>query len=310
MSERKYPLLFFFIYMFIGSLIINFILVSMLTGHRRICQTPIRLWAKAKSETPAHETPSDKQASTTHKNKIVPESAASDAVQNTTTPGESPNGEVLIKGVDVAHYQGHIQWDKVKQEGRLFSYFKATEGTSMIDTTFVRHWRHSGQGNMIRGAYHFFYPDSDPVRQANHFIKMVKPYLDDNSMPPFIDVETRPEKTTSKEAFAQNVLSWIKTVEKGLQRRVMIYTNEYIGNTYLSGTEFSKYPLFIAYPDLRGPLNPRQARIPKAWKKFTFWQYTQTPDIEGIVGRVDHDVFNGTEQDLLVFIKNTHLSTN
>jgi GH25 family lysozyme M1 (1,4-beta-N-acetylmuramidase) len=36
-----------------------------------------------------------------------------------------------LKGVDVSHYQGTINWSTVKSNGVSFAYIKATEGTSM-----------------------------------------------------------------------------------------------------------------------------------------------------------------------------------
>jgi len=41
------------------------------------------------------------------------------------------------QGIDVSHWQGTIDWKKVKSQGVAFAYIKATEGTSKA--TFMKH---------------------------------------------------------------------------------------------------------------------------------------------------------------------------
>ena len=41
------------------------------------------------------------------------------------------------KGIDVASYQGNVDWGKVKALGYTFAYIKATEATSKGDGTLV-----------------------------------------------------------------------------------------------------------------------------------------------------------------------------
>ena len=35
-----------------------------------------------------------------------------------------------VRGVDVSHYQGNIDWDQLEAQGIQFAYIKATEGSS------------------------------------------------------------------------------------------------------------------------------------------------------------------------------------
>ena len=39
----------------------------------------------------------------------------------------------MIPGIDVSHYQGTIDWAKVKASGVQFAYIKATQGASFVD---------------------------------------------------------------------------------------------------------------------------------------------------------------------------------
>ena len=61
-----------------------------------------------------------------------------------------------VKGVDVSHYQGEIDWRALRQNGVRFAYIKATEGASLRDPRFTENWRRSHDAGMVRGAYHYF----------------------------------------------------------------------------------------------------------------------------------------------------------
>ena len=42
------------------------------------------------------------------------------------------------QGIDVSHYQGHINWEEVAQDKTIsFVYVKATEGASLVDDCYV-----------------------------------------------------------------------------------------------------------------------------------------------------------------------------
>lgn len=293
MNGIRHVLLYVIGSLLVCSIIVNFIWVSLLADHLDFCRI------------------------TNNPNSLInskPQHGNKDSVLN-NIPAELPENKTpdskrsLVYGIDVSHYQGRINWDEVKAQGRVFSYFKATESLG-VDTTFARHWRHSGRSDIIRGAYHFFNPNVSGAKQAVHYLNIVKSRIDDTSLPPALDVETAAVGNMTVEEYANNVLNWLEKVEQALKRTPVIYTNDYIGNKYLLGKEFEKYPLWVASPYLGSEFNPAHAKIPKAWKGFTFWQYSQKFDIKGIHHTVDHDVFIGTEQDLLDFIKSTHLSTN
>ena len=77
--------------------------------------------------------------------------------------------DYAIQGIDVSHYQGSINWTSVKNSGKTFAFCKATEGTTYTDPTFATNWAAMKNVGLIRGAYHFGHPGSDPISQANRF---------------------------------------------------------------------------------------------------------------------------------------------
>ena len=50
-----------------------------------------------------------------------------------------------VKGVDVSHHQGGIDWRALRASGVRFAYIKATEGAHFRDPRFAENWRRSGE---------------------------------------------------------------------------------------------------------------------------------------------------------------------
>src|SRR5580765_6643007 len=75
-----------------------------------------------------------------------------------------------VTGIDVSHYQGTVDWAKVAASGRKFGIAKATEGTGYVDASFAANWAAMANAGVIRGAYHYFHANLDPVTQAQHFV--------------------------------------------------------------------------------------------------------------------------------------------
>ena len=79
-----------------------------------------------------------------------------------------------IRGIDVSDYQPIVDWQAVARSGISFAVIKSTEGESFVCKVFPSYWEQTKANGLIRGAYHFFKPDSDPIKQAYHFLKIVK----------------------------------------------------------------------------------------------------------------------------------------
>lgn len=65
-----------------------------------------------------------------------------------------------IHGIDISHYQGDIDWDRLRGgmiEGcpLRFIMIKSTEGSSRMDSKFRDNFRQAREYGYIRGAYHF-----------------------------------------------------------------------------------------------------------------------------------------------------------
>ena len=55
-----------------------------------------------------------------------------------------------IQGLDVARYQGRIDFDKARAGGTHFVYMKSTEGKDYIDPNFRENWQRARQAGVAR----------------------------------------------------------------------------------------------------------------------------------------------------------------
>lgn len=199
-----------------------------------------------------------------------------------------------IRGIDVSHYQGRIDWDVLRHadlngEPVRFVIMKATEGTDFLDEFYNENMPKAKKAGFICGAYHFFLPSESPSQQAQYFINNVK--LANGDFPPVLDIEHTGNLT--KQQIRDAALEWLTLVEKEYDVKPIIYTNYKFKMTYLNEPVFNQYPYWIAhyYVDslqYKGP-----------WR---LWQYTDNGTLDGITGTVDFNIYNGSMYDLHKFL--------
>lgn len=190
-----------------------------------------------------------------------------------------------IHGIDISKYQSIIAWEEVKamkvrniQLG--FAFIKATEGIGNTDPQFKRNWKKTKENNIIRGAYHFFIGSKDGRMQAENFIDKVE--LEPGDMPPVLDAEQLNGVPTVQ--MKKEMKKWLDIVENHYGVKPIIYTNVDFYNRNL-GTEFDRYPLWVAHY-----YQTEQPRIKRGW---VFWQHSDEGRVNGIVSKVDFNVFGG-----------------
>jgi len=190
-----------------------------------------------------------------------------------------------IHGIDVSKYQSIVAWEEVKamkvKEIQLgFAFIKATEGIANTDPNFKRNWKKAKDNEIIRGAYHFFIGSKDGRMQAENFIDKVE--LEPGDMPPVLDVEQLNGNSSTE--FKKEIKEWLDIVENHYGVKPIIYTNVDFYKRNL-GAEFDDYPLWVAhYYQLQQP------RINRGW---SFWQHSDEGRVNGIINKVDFNVFNG-----------------
>ena len=196
-----------------------------------------------------------------------------------------------IRGIDISHYQGKINWEKlsnaqIEHSPIRFVMIKATEGSTQIDDCFQDNFKNARDYGFIRGAYHFWSNKSSARDQARFFLKNV--HLKDGDLPPVLDVENKPENM-SVEDFQREILTWMHIVEDKYHVKPILYTYYKFKNQYLNTPVFDDYPYWIAhyYVD--------EIEYEGDWK---FWQHTDAGRLPGIKGTVDFNLYNGSYYDL------------
>lgn len=192
-----------------------------------------------------------------------------------------------IHGIDVARYQGDIDWASVYRAGVSFAFIKATEGGDFIDPMFKDHWRESKRAGVRRGAYHYFYFCRPAEEQARWFIRNVP--RDSSALPHVLDMEWNHMSPTCRlrpdgETVRREADRFLDILETHYGRRPLVYTTvDFFADTgigRLRGTEFW----------LRSVAgHPRQVYPGAFW---TFWQYSGTGLVPGVKGPVDLNVFH------------------
>ena len=189
-----------------------------------------------------------------------------------------------IFGFDVSEYQDKIDWENLGKVEDTFSlsfvFIRATAGKDRVDSKFTRNWEGAKKKGLLRGAYHYYRPNENSIKQADNFIKTVT--LKQGDFPPVLDIEQLP-KTQSIDSLKVGLKRWLTKIEKHYNVKPIIYSGESYYTDFLK-KEFSEYPFWIANYNF--------------WKKnpdedWLLWQFTEKAQVEGVKGMIDLNVFNG-----------------
>lgn len=195
-----------------------------------------------------------------------------------------------VHGIDVSHYQGDIDWEILRANKETdfplhFIFMKATEGGDHGDDTFKSNFNKARDYGFIRGAYHFFTPKTDALKQADFFIRTVK--LKSGDLPPVLDVELSGNR--SKGELQKSIKRWLDRVEAHYGVKPILYTSYKFKTRYLNDSLFNEYPYWIAHYYVDSV---------KYEGKWHFWQHTDIGTVPGINHDVDLNVFNGSLHEL------------
>lgn len=205
---------------------------------------------------------------------------------------DNPQG-YNVRGIDISHHQGKIDWDKLRREGLIddvpvrFIMVKATEGSNLVDKCYSYNFKNARDYGYVRGAYHFWSNLSGAETQAYNFINNVD--LVPGDLPPVLDVEQASKKISNNE-LRDSLVRWLTIVEDHYGVKPIIYTYKKFKKKHLTDTIFNSYPHWIAHYyvdslDYSG--------------KWHFWQHTDCGKMPGIEELVDLNIFNGSYEQLL-----------
>jgi lysozyme len=191
-----------------------------------------------------------------------------------------------VRGIDVSHHQGPIDWVRVRASGQIFAFIKATEGADFRDTRFSQNWQDARARGLVTGAYHYFTFCSPGAAQADNFLA-VAPLVaahDESALPLAVDVE-----------FTGNCVGWESVDEIRRELRAFVQRVQ---------ARVGKPPLLYTTEEVRLELIPIELHAHPYWLRslwgepggaaeLQFWQYSDTGSVPGIAGDVDLNVFMG-----------------
>jgi lysozyme len=205
-------------------------------------------------------------------------------------PNQPPRSRYPLRGVDVSHHNGTIDWRAVAADGYEFAYIKATEGATFRDPRFSTNWKAAGQAGIIRGAYHFFSPHSSGNRQAEHYIRTVP--REGGCLPPVIDAEFDADRTRlTLDQFLAELRVLSGRLEQYYGSAPILYTTPQFHTGFLKGRPVAR---LWARAVITWPSEEAQG--------WLFWQYSSCGRVQGIAGRTDLNVFHAGRSELAALL--------
>lgn len=187
-----------------------------------------------------------------------------------------------VRGLDLSHHNGRIRYDEL--DSLDFVFLKATEGTSVTDKTFEKHYSEFREKEIAIGVYHFFRFDIDGKVQAKHFLSQIagKKF----QIPLVVDVEQDNNPIVSPEKVVNRLHAFMNEVKKRTGLKPIIYTNG-IGYSDFISDDFNDHTLWLSATNTWRPM----------MTGCTFWQFNTEADLSAITHNVDLNVFRGTREE-------------
>ena len=183
-------------------------------------------------------------------------------------------GGISLKIIDVSEFQGHIEWEKVKNsiDGVILRCGYGGDYKAQDDSTFKYNADMCTKLNIPFGVYLYSYADSKEKAESEskHILRLIKPYK--LSFPVYLDCE---ENKTSVQKFSKTACQIIGTIIENEGLWFGVYANLNWWNTHLKTLD--SYTKWVA----------QYNNICDYKKPYDMWQYTSKGSINGIKGNVD-----------------------
>ena len=194
-----------------------------------------------------------------------------------------------LRGIDVSHHQGVIDWGRVAKSDVAFAILKATEGGDYVDETFARNLAGARAAGLVVGAYHFFTFCRPGAEQAANFLGAVP--RDSPMLPPAVDIEfvgncaARPPVADLQ----RELMAFLTPVEAAFGRPAIVYVVDAAAAQYQA-----------AIPNR--PRSVRSLARPPENGDWLLWQYHNAGHVDGIESEVDLNVLRGGADELKALV--------
>lgn len=185
-----------------------------------------------------------------------------------------------VRGIDVSHHQGNINWQSVRAERIDFVYIKATEGKDYTDPQFKSNMNGAVYAGLKCGAYHFFTFCSSGKEQADHFIATTQ--FKEITLRPAVDVEFggNCRNTPSQEILLSELKIFINAIKSYYKCEPVIYATAESYDFLIKNNFKENIWIRDVYTKPDNKIN------------WIIWQYHCRGKIDGINGPVDLNALN------------------
>ena len=198
----------------------------------------------------------------------------------------------MMKGIDVAKWNGNIDWNKVKAAGVEFAVLKVIDKSNKTEASFVRNYAAAVAVGMPVDVYNYLYTITEAAaREAARAVvnalagrKIGKVWAD------------------AEDAYLKNkgiqlirILNTYKEVIEAAGYEFGVYTGLSFYNSYIKPYKaYIDCDFWIArYPstkDMTITMDPVASKKPSISHNLWGWQYSSKGKISGISGYVDLDI--------------------
>lgn len=195
------------------------------------------------------------------------------------------------KCIDISHWQGFPDFDKVRAAGVIAMIHKATEGTSYQDPNRRQNYVNATKAGIKCCTYHWLKP-GNAAQQMRFYLDAVDPVPGERMV---IDYEEDGCALDDLKAAVETLLADPRDLQ------VTIYSGHLLKQQLGSKHDVllaDNTDLWLAQYTTGTPSWPTGT-----YPEWTLWQYSESGNVDGITGSaVDLDRFNGSDDELLKWI--------
>lgn len=197
---------------------------------------------------------------------------------------ENYKGEGLQYGIDISHWQGDIDFQKVKEAGVEFAYIRVGRGDGIgkdyvLDSKFERNIKGFNKVGIPVGVY--FYSNAngskDAEKEAKWIVKQIKKYKVDLEI--VYDWENWGDFQSYNLSFyglKESYKSFKNTIEKSGHKAMLYSSKSYLESVW--GGQLN--PVWLAH----------YTKNTSYGGSYVVWQLSDTGYVDGIEGYVDLDI--------------------
>lgn len=265
------------------------LLISFLMGVKPAC----KVWGSQTTLSASEAEKKGIENSFRYKNgKLIVDSTKT-AARTTTSINLKRPENASAQGIDVSYHQGVINWEKVKNTGKVdFAIIRCGYGmnewneTTQTWTQDDPQWEYNTSEcerlNIPYGVYLYSYADTTEKAksEAEHVIRMLEGK--NLSYPIYYDMEDKSVMNNSKITAAkasQIAQTFLNTMKAAGYNNLGVYSSKYYFETKLTASVFNQYPKWVA----------QYSNSCTYKKNYQIWQCSNSTVINGISGKVDYN---------------------